>query len=184
MNEKKLLLVVDYQNDFVDGALANPAAVPLASGIAQLVKQYIQNDDYIIFTKDTHEKNYLKTREGMHLPIEHCINGTKGHELHPLLLQAIQNANSNKIMQINKPTFGAKDLPSQIEEFLKGAPVEIDICGVVSEICVISNAIILHSNFLNAKINIYENLCAGLSTNAHDNAMGVLKGMGYNLLKW
>ncbi len=176
---KKVLIVVDYQNDFIDGALANPLAVPLAPGIEQLVKNTLSDGNYVVFTKDTHEKDYLQTREGIHLPVEHCINGTKGHELHESLEKIVAQDKTSKVAVFNKPTFGSFALGDEIEDFLGAQPDEIELCGVVSEICVISNAILLHSKFLQAKIKVREDLCAGLTTAMHENAMKVLKGMGF-----
>ncbi len=184
MSNKKVLVVVDYQNDFIDGALANSLAEPLAGGIEQLVKQTLNEGNYVVFTKDTHEENYLQTREGKHIPLEHCMQGTKGHELHESLENIVKQDETGRVFVYNKYTFGGYDVPNEIEKIFGEHPCEISVCGVVSEICVLSNAVLLHSKFLDAKINVYENLCAGLTKEKHENAMSVLGSMGYNLLKW
>ncbi len=181
MNKNKLLVVVDYQNDFVTGALKNNEAIKLETGIDELVQNTLNDGGFVIFTKDTHEGDYLQSREGKHLPIPHCIENTNGHNLFGCL-QKYENTQNNNILIVNKPTFGCANLPQYVLNLCKVQPDEISICGVVTDICVISNAIILHSAFTNATIKIHQNLCAATTIQGHNNAVSVLSGMGYNIV--
>lgn len=173
----KLLVVVDYQNDFVNGALANPLAVPLESGIAQLCNDFL-HDGKVIFTRDTHNKDYLDTREGQFLPIPHCVECTKGWQLTQSLLPLATHANASVI---DKPTFGSAGIAERALALCGVEPSEIHICGVVTDICVISNAIMLHSAFLNAKCIIHESLCAAITIDGHKQAVNLLKGLGWEI---
>lgn len=132
---KRCLIVVDYQNDFVSGSLGFDRAAELDTRIAEKIKIYRANGGDILFTFDTHEQNYLQTREGRYLPVEHCIIGTSGHELYG-------NVHKNRIETDRcfcKTTFGSDEL----YEYLKTVPYDcIELVGVVSNICVISNAVL------------------------------------------
>lgn len=131
---KNLLVVVDMQNDFIDGALGFDGADKILSRIIEKIKEYEKNGDDIIFTLDTHEENYLETIEGSNLPIKHCIKGTFGHEISNSLKPFIK-----KHLVIEKPGFGSFELG----EILKNKKyTNIELCGLVSNICIISNAII------------------------------------------
>ena len=148
---KKLLLVIDYQNDFVNGALGNTYAQQIYENVKKDIISYQNNNDDIIFTLDTHDDNYLNTIEGKYLPIKHCIKGTFGHELY----QDIKFL-AKGYPQIEKQTFGSK----QLFDLLKNKNYDdILIIGVVTNICVISNAIIVKSIFPNADIKIKKELC-------------------------
>lgn len=171
----KLLVVVDYQNDFITGALANPAAKPLEKGIADLCAEFLQSGK-VLFTLDTHESNYLSTREGRFLPAEHCIKNTEGWQLAKSLLPFKDHKNAKAI---EKPTFGCDHIAQKALELCGTEPSEIHICGVVTDICVISNAILLHSAFLNAKCVLHESLCAAVTKEGHDRAVTLLKGLGW-----
>ena len=129
------LIVVDYQNDFVSGSLGFPGAELLDSLIADKIRKYRENGDIILFTFDTHEDNYLETQEGTNLAIPHCINGTQGHSLYGET--AKQQLESDKYFY--KGTFGSDEL----YEYLKATPfAQIELVGLVTNICVISNAIL------------------------------------------
>ena len=132
---KKCLIVVDYQNDFVTGSLGFKEAEALDARIAAKIETYRKNGGEIIFTLDTHAGNYLETREGRSLPVPHCIAGTKGHGLFGEV--AARALESDK--RFLKPAFGSGEL----YEFLKAREYEsVELCGVVSNICVISNAVL------------------------------------------
>ena len=133
---KKLLVVVDYQNDFVDGALGFEGAELLEDKILELIEHFQRNGDYICFTKDTHERDYLTTTEGRNLPVEHCIKGTHGWEVTDRLKEYITT-----YPVFEKHTFGSLDLGN----YIRGINTQVDevyLVGLVSNICVISNAII------------------------------------------
>ena len=138
-NMKKLLVVVDYQKDFVDGALGFDGADSIDETIVNLLEKFEKNNDYICFTLDTHERDYLDTTEGRKLPVEHCIKGTDGWKL----METVQDF-AKKYPKFEKHTFGSLDLGNYIRGL---APLidEVYLVGLVSNICVISNAIIAKS---------------------------------------
>lgn len=132
---KKCLIVVDYQNDFVTGTLGFPEAISLEPSIADKIKEYRANGDKVVFTFDTHSANYLETQEGQGLPVPHCIENTAGHELHGKVAELIQQTDQ----RFYKNTFGSDTLYL----FLKMERFEsIELVGVVSNICVIANAVL------------------------------------------
>ena len=176
----KLLVVVDYQNDFVDGALGFDKAKTLENGIAAKVRETLAGGGYVLFTRDTHAKNYLQTREGRFLPVEHCIEGTHGHALYGSLAE-YEAAPRERCLVLNKPTFGCIDLPAAVRAFCGGEPDEIALCGIVTNICVLSNAVILHSAFLNAGMSVYGALCAAPGEE-HGAALALLSGLGIAIL--
>lgn len=136
---KKLLVVVDYQNDFVDGALGFEGADRIEDKILTLIDMFEKNEDFICFTLDTHERDYLRTTEGQNLPVEHCIKGTQGWQVVDSLKEYV-----NKYPHFEKHTFGSLDLGN----YIRGIAPLIDsvyLVGLVSNICVISNAIIAKS---------------------------------------
>lgn len=178
---RELLVVIDYQNDFVTGALKNDAAAALEAGIAARVEAHLERGGRVLFTRDTHDTAYLESREGKSLPLPHCIKGSDGWSLYGSLSRYEEGVRDG-VSIINKPTFGCAALPAEVMALCGGAPDSIEICGVVTNICVISNAILLHSSFLNSRIAILKNLCAGTSPEAHARALDVLAGMGYEII--
>ena len=147
---KKLLVVVDYQVDFVNGSLGFPQALALEEGIVDKIIEFENNGDEVIFTLDTHYDNYLESIEGVNLPIAHCIKNTNGHEL----FGSLKNISlHHKIFE--KETFGSSKLFSYLME---NSFDEIHFCGVVTNICVISNAVIAKAALPNSKIFIYKDL--------------------------
>jgi len=130
---KKCLIVVDYQNDFVDGSLGFPGAELLEGHITDLIRSYRAEGQDVIFTKDTHTDTYLGSQEGRYLPIAHCIKGTKGHDLYGNLESLVEDA-----PVFEKPTFPSLDLANHLatKDY-----EEITLVGLVSNICVVSNAI-------------------------------------------
>ena len=176
----KLLIVVDYQNDFVAGALGFEAARALEDPIADMVKQVLAEGGRVLFTRDTHQPDYLNTREGKFLPVPHCIKGTDGWHLYGRLA-AYESITLPGITILDKPTFGSAQIAPASRTLCGGDPEEILICGVVTNICVVSNAIVLHTNFLNSRITVLQDLCAAPDPADHQNALRLLAGMGYNI---
>ena len=174
---KKLLVVVDYQTDFVTGALKNPAAAALEEAIADKVERHLAEDGAVIFTLDTHPENYLETREGRFLPAPHCIRGTDGWMLYGRLRE-YQDVVRDNVYFVEKPTSGAAALPGAALAACGGEPASIELCGVVTNICVLSNAVLLHSHFLNCPITVHGELCAAADEEAHKAALGLLAGLG------
>ena len=176
----KLLIVVDYQNDFVAGALGFEAARALEDPIADMVKQVLAEGGRVLFTRDTHQPDYLNTREGKFLPVPHCIKGTDGWHLYGRLA-AYESITLPGITILDKPTFGSAQIAPASRTLCGGDPEEILICGVVTNICVVSNAIVLHTNFLTSRITVLQDLCAAPDPADHQNALRLLAGMGYHI---
>lgn len=171
----KLLIVVDYQNDFVDGALGFDGAEKLDEQIAEKINAYRKQGYEIAFTFDTHEKNYLDTQEGRNLPIEHCIKGQNGHMLYGKTAQA-QNEN-DKVFY--KPTFGSGEL----YEYLKDKSYEeIELVGLVSNICVVSNAIIAKTAQPEAVITIDANCTDSFDKELNEKVLDVMAGLQMNII--
>lgn len=163
-----ILIVVDMQNDFVSGSLGSDSARKIVPKMVDYLSHF---DGNLYFTRDTHGKDYLSTEEGRHLPVEHCVKGTKGHEIIAELAPFINNATI-----INKSTFGSILLAEEIKALDEKSKVEdITLCGVCTDICVISNALLLKAYLPNTSIRIIESLCAGSSDKAHFDALSVLK---------
>jgi nicotinamidase-related amidase len=165
---KKCLLVIDYQHDFIDGALGFPKAKTLAPGIKALMNQFHQEHHDVIITYDTHDETYMKTVEGKYLPIPHCIKNTKGH----MLYEDIRDALSDQDKIYEKPTFGSLELANDLKNKQYD---EIHIVGLVTNICVVSNAILAKAALPNSEIIIHQNLCASFDEQGHEAALYVMK---------
>ena len=169
-----ILVVVDYQKDFVNGALGFKKAETLEEGIYNKVKTYLKKGNKVIFTYDTHDKDYLKTREGINLPIPHCYKGTEGHELFGKLQEFQEKENT---IHIDKGAFGIapKDMLSLKEEL--GDINNIEILGVVTNMCVISNVVTFQSTFPNANIKVDGKLSASFDYILHNKALDVIESL-------
>lgn len=164
----KILIVVDMQNDFISGALGSTEAQAIVIKVKDRLKQAMTNNYKIIFTKDTHYEDYLNTAEGKKLPVKHCIKATPGWEIHPELL--IDNA-----LVIEKNTFGSLKLLDSLKELAKKEPIEeIELLGLCTDICVISNALLIKAAFTETPIKVNRNLCAGVSPQSHENALAAM----------
>lgn len=171
----KLLVVIDYQNDFVDGALGFKRAKTLEQSIYDKIRKYLENGDKVVFTYDTHYEEYLQTREGKNLPVLHCIKGTSGHKLYGKINVF---SNSENTMHYKKEGFGIspKDmikLASEIGEDIK----EIEIVGVVTNICIISNVVMFQAQYTNVDIIVDASLCASFDDELHEKALDVMEGL-------
>ncbi len=169
---KKLLIIVDYQNDFVDGSLGFDGAEKLESGIVKKIAEY-ENDE-VIYTLDTHAENYMDTFEGKNLPIFHCIKGTDGHALYGQLKELLKG----------KKHFEKNTFPSlEMGKYLEGKDYDIiELCGLVSNICVISNAVIAKAACPEAEIIIDSKLTASFDPDLHQKALDVMKGLQITIL--
>ena len=163
----KLLVVVDMQKDFVDGALGTPEAQAIVDNVVKKVKEAKEAGDQIIFTMDTHETNYLETTEGKNLPVEHCIRETSGWKLIPQLRPLTADT---KIVQ--KPTFGSTQLSYLVAI---GDYEEIELIGLYTDICVISNALLLKATVPETPIIVDASCCAGVTPQSHQNALEAMK---------
>ena len=167
---EKILIVVDMQKDFVDGSLGTKEA----QSIVPAVKDKIENfEGDIIFTKDTHEEDYLNTQEGQNLPVKHCIRGTDGWELQSDLNDY---ALKNHCLIFDKPTFGSTSLAGCVSGIARMAPIDqIEIVGLCTDICVISNAILLKTALPDTEIIVDASCCAGVTPQSHQNALEAMK---------
>lgn len=166
---KHFLIVVDIQNDFVDGALGTKEAVGIIENSANKINSF---DGEIIVTYDTHSEEYLQTSEGKNLPVEHCIKGTKGFELNEKIAEALKNRDY-KIVE--KPTFGSVELPKLVESMANGEDFDITLIGLCTDICVVSNALILKASFPEKTIKVDSSCCAGVTPETHNNALSTMK---------
>lgn len=167
----KILVVVDMQNDFIDGSLGTQEALSIVQPVCEKIKNF---DGKIYVTLDTHQDNYLETFEGKHLPVEHCIKGTNGWILNPLVRDALKGQDYNFI---EKPTFGTTQLGSSLQMLTvenKG-DFEIEIIGLCTDICVVSNALMLRAKFPDVKITVDASCCAGVTPESHAAALTTMK---------
>ena len=154
---KKTLIVVDMQNDFIDMALGTPEAVAIVPKVKEKIYSYIAKGDEVIFTRDTHFENYLQTAEGKKLPVPHCIKGTKGWQIADGLY-----VEGCRI--IDKPNFG---WPNWKDEVLE----DVELIGLCTDICVVSNALIIKATFPDATVKVDRNCCAGVTVATHEAAL-------------
>lgn len=160
----KYLIVVDMQNDFIDGALGTPEAVSILPYVKSLISNFEGN---ILFTRDTHYENYMSTLEGKNLPVPHCIFGTEGWKIHPELCPFIKHE------PINKTTFGSVDLVKTLSE--KDDIEEITFVGLCTDICVISNVLLVKASFPDVPITVDAMGCAGVTPKSHITALSAMK---------
>jgi len=172
---QRLLVVVDYQNDFVDGALGFAGADKIAPNIVKLIKEFRANNDTVVFTYDTHGEDYLKTTEGQYLPVPHCLKGSNGWDLHPSIKDLVEDS-----LVFEKPGFGSKELGHYIEN---NNFDEIYFCGLVSDICVFSNAIIAKASASTyAKIKIVRNATSSFDLDMQEKSFDVLKHLHIEII--
>jgi nicotinamidase-related amidase len=168
---KKVLIVIDMQNDFVYDALGSEAAQAIVPNVKKKIDKYLANDDIVIFTRDTHRSNYMATQEGKHLPVPHCIYGTKGWCV-------IDELNNPECHHVNKDSFGYAmweyDLPDSIES--------IELCGVCTDICVVSNALILKAQNPEVPMFVDASCCAGVTHESHQAALTTMKMCQINVI--
>ena len=167
----RYLFVIDYQNDFVDGALGFPGAEKLDAGIAAKIREY--GPGRVLFTRDTHFENYLDTREGKLLPVVHCIRGTKGWELYGETAAAVADVGAPAI---DKLVFGMDVTDPATAAVLPASADEIELVGLVSNICVISNACVLQAKYPEARIIVDASLTASMDPGMHEKVLDVLEG--------
>ncbi len=166
---KKLLIVVDMQNDFIDGSLGTPDAVAI---IPNAVKKIENFDGEVIATIDSHYEDYFESEEGKNLPVPHCIRGTKGWELHPDIKKACEDKN---YVAVEKLTFGSRDLPEMVYELLGEDDLTIEIIGLCTDISVISNALMLKAFFPEVEITVDSSCCAGFTPETHEPALQIMR---------
>ena len=164
----KILVVVDMQNDFIDGALGSPEAQAIVPAVAAKIAEYKAHGRPIIYTRDSHNSNYLNTQEGQRLPVPHCIAGTHGWEIADGLYV------EGSIVD-NKHSFGSTNLVNYIASNYRGRFDEIEVIGLCTDICVISNVMILKAHFPETPITVDSKCCAGVTPESHENALNAMK---------
>ena len=179
----KLLFVIDMQNDFIDGVLGSSEA----QAIVPKVVEKIKNANNVIFTYDTHNKDYLQTEEGKHLPIPHCIKGTEGWELNPIIFNTSSDGMVQHVFIFRKETFGypwnlTEDF--NYEDFTLDPRdiTEIEIVGLDTDFCVLANAMTLKAAFPNVPITIDAACCAGSTPEWHEKALDILEHCHFNII--
>ena len=175
---KKTLIVIDMQNDFVTGALGSKEAVAILPNVKKKIEEYIAGGHEVIFTRDTHGENYIETREGKYLPVTHCIKGTEGW-------QVVAELDREDCEHLDKPSFGFTGWSFSYD----GARVigmrrfeEIEIIGVCTDICVVSNALILKAYFPETNITVDASCCAGVTPESHAAALATMKSCQINVI--
>ena len=168
----RILLVVDMQNDFIDGALGSEAAEKIVDGVAERINNF---DGRVIFTRDTHLQDYLTTQEGKKLPVSHCIKDSWGWQITDELLPFVETV-------LDKITFGSVDLPKLIKDYGEDID-EIELLGLCTDICVISNAMILKASFPEVKIVVNGKLSAGVTKESHQNALNAMKAVQIEVIE-
>lgn len=185
----KVLVVVDMQNDFIDGVLGTDEAQAIVPLVAETIEQMASKDTIVIFTKDTHNANYMDTMEGKNLPVPHCVKGTYGHEISNLVMNAyLRNMNkyrdpcevapfvSADPIIIEKPTFGSTDLQNMLYAIDDLETVEeVTLMGVCTGICVLSNTILAKATLPEAQINVVADCCACVTPRSHKIALEAME---------
>lgn len=172
---KKVLIVVDMQKDFVDGALGSKEAVGIVDNVVDKIKSF---DGEIIATYDTHNENYMDTQEGRNLPVPHCIKGTDGWELDEKVQKALDDKGFKTVC---KPTFGSVDLINMIKDY-DIDNTEIMLIGLCTDICVVSNALLLKANFPEMKLSVDATCCAGVTVEKHLAALETMRSCQIEVL--
>ena len=166
---KKFLVVVDIQNDFVDGALGTAEAQKIIKPSIEKIKNF---DGEIFVTYDTHGEDYLNTAEGKKLPVAHCIKNTNGWRLNGEIAAALEG---KKYTEVIKYTFGSKDLPKILLEAAQGDDFSVELIGLCTDICVVSNALYLKANFPECDILVDGTCCAGVTPQTHNAALDTMR---------
>ena len=165
---RKILVVVDMQNDFIDGALGTPEALAIVENVKNKIREYDKRDIFV--TMDTHAPDYLNTQEGRNLPVEHCIKGTEGWQIRSDIAELLEGANIYE-----KPTFGSIKLAEDISKAAGCEDIEIGIIGLCTDICVVSNALLLKAAMPEVPISVDPSCCAGVTPESHEAALKTMQ---------
>lgn len=190
---KKYVIIVDMQNDFITGSLGSEMAVRAAENAKTHLAKYDKESTRVIFTHDTHHDNYLETAEGHKLPVPHCILGTEGWEISQVVLQGAEGLILPPTVEpfaanghVYKPTFGSLDLINYLyhisDTFSEEEIDSIDVFGVCTDICVVSNVLLLKAAFPETPINVIADCCAGTSEANHNSALDVMRCCQINVI--
>lgn len=172
---RKALVVVDYQVDFVSGALGFAGAELLEPLIKEKIDKYHAENGDVYFTLDTHGGNYLDTAEGKKLPVPHCIKGTEGHKLYGKIAECVRDGD----IIIEKPSFGSLELAEMLR---KAGYDEVEFCGLVTDICVVSNVILAKAALPESRVIVDSSVCASFDVEKHKAALEVMKSVQVDMI--
>ena len=175
--KKRFLIVVDMQNDFIDGSLGTPEALAIVPAVVERIRQAREAGETVIATMDTHEENYLETREGRWLPVRHCIRDTVGWQIRPEVAGQLAGC-----VSLEKPTFGSMSLFGLIYQLAGSEAPEIELIGLCTDICVVSNALLLKAAFPEADIAVRSACCAGVTPEKHEAALETMRSCQINVI--
>lgn len=175
---RKLLVVVDMQNDFISGSLGSAQAQSIVPNVKEKIAEYVSKGYDIVFTRDTHLSTYLETQEGKNLPVMHCIKGTPGHEIAEGLIPE-----HGIYLVVDKPTFGSISMMYEVDArgMLNGVD-EVEFVGLCTDICVVSNALIFKADLPETKITVDAACCAGVTEESHKAALLTMKMCQVNVI--
>ena len=165
---RRILIVIDMQIDFIDGALGTKEAVAIVPAVVRKIKSYPADDVYA--TRDTHPENYLDTQEGEYLPVRHCIKGTEGWQLCKEVAPLIPEGHI-----FDKPTFGSVELAEAVRKMAAQEKLEVELVGLCTDICVVSNALLLKAVLPEMKISVDASCCAGVTPQKHEAALETMR---------
>ena len=167
---RKILIVIDMQNDFIDGALGTEQAVKIVGNVVEKIREY--EGRTVFATRDTHEENYLETAEGRHLPVPHCIRGTEGWEIRTEIAEALAKADAQVI---DKPTFGSEVLARKLQKMAEQEELSIELAGLCTGICVVSNALLIKAFLPETPVRVLADCCAGVTPESHAAALKTME---------
>lgn len=165
---RRILLVVDMQNDFISGALGTPEAETIVDRVAEEIGKYPASD--VIATRDTHGEDYLETQEGRNLPVVHCVKGTPGWELHPKIAAALRGA-----VVLDKTAFASRELAEKLCDLAEREELEITLTGLCTDICVVSNALLIKAFLPETPLRVLADCCAGVTPESHRAALDTMR---------
>ncbi len=165
---RKLLVVVDMQKDFIDGSLGTKEAEAIVDNVVKVIGAYDPKN--IFATRDTHPENYLETQEGRNLPVVHCVKDTPGWEINEKVAEALENA---KV--IDKPTFGSRKLAEEIAAIAEKEEIEVTLVGLCTDICVVSNALLIKAYLPEIPVKVIASCCAGVTPASHEAALTTMQ---------
>lgn len=181
----KIVLIVDMQKDFISGPLGSEAAIAAKDAVCKYLKNEVNSEALIVFTQDSHNIDYLESNEGRHLPILHCIEGTDGWKIDKEIMTTIRDRPCCDLWFRGKETFGSVNIMDEITKVCKSINdiEEIDIMGLCTDICVVSNALILKAMLPESTIKVVANCCAGTSVEMHEAALKVMESCQVEVIR-
>ena len=172
---RKILIVIDMQNDFIDAALGTKEAVAIVDAVKEKIRSFPAAD--VIATMDTHGENYLDTQEGRNLPVKHCIRGTDGWQIRPDIRALLEGA---RIYE--KPTFGSEQLARDLRKLSEREEIELELVGLCTDICVVSNALLLKAFMPEVSVSVDASCCAGVTPQKHAAALETMRSCQIHVL--